>query len=247
MSWSARAESKLHGRAASASLNRVEAEYENIRTALEWSLASGAAGEAMQAAIQLWGVWVPRSMLFEGSQWNSRILALYREDDAIKLRGLEQAVTLARMIGNAAQRPVYLQQARALAETLGDREGIAHDLVETALFERDRGNDERALELLKQAIQMDVDLHEWWQIEAHYWMAHIQIGRGELVKSRRNWEEGLAEERAGRITPFTLAGVSAVYPYRHAMKVTRNKQQHSAARVWRSSGNIRTRRELLFR
>jgi non-specific serine/threonine protein kinase len=99
------------------------------------------------------------------------------------------------MSDDPAKVRAYLQQARALAGTLDDKQSMADVLKETALYERARGNDEQALELLEQAVQLFCEVHSIGQIEALYWMAHIRLQRGELEESRRHWEEGLAEAR----------------------------------------------------
>lgn len=231
----AQAELKLHSGEGSEWLDRVEAEYENVRAALEWSVASGALREAMQAALQLWGFWVPRSMLFEGREWNARILALYQDEDAFKLGGLQQAITFGRMSGDTAQRPAHLQQARALAETLDNKPGMAQILMETALFERDRGKDEQALVLLAQAAQIYQELNDWGQIEAHYWMAHIQVGHAELAQARHHWEVGLAQARRME-NPFHigwgLGGLAMQARYEGDLKQAAAYSRESLAVKW---------------
>jgi len=111
-------------------LNRLEAELDNLRAALQWSLEKDVeAGLRMAAALRaFWGI---RGLAGDGSDWLSRLL----------LQPEAQAPTLTR--ANALQAYAFLSKrqdaltlARQLAEEslalyreLGDREGMAGSLL----------------------------------------------------------------------------------------------------------------------
>jgi predicted ATPase/DNA-binding SARP family transcriptional activator len=74
-------EPEMHGPGLIAALNRLEAEHDNLRAALEWAIAMGAdAGADAVAGLRLggavWGFWNNRSYLSEGREWLGKILAL---------------------------------------------------------------------------------------------------------------------------------------------------------------------------
>ncbi|MDP9321496.1 MAG: adenylate/guanylate cyclase domain-containing protein [Chloroflexota bacterium] len=71
-----RAEPELIGADRRRWLDRLEAEHENFRAALDWSLNGGAVEVALRLAAALWRFWQMRGHLAEGERWLRKVLAL---------------------------------------------------------------------------------------------------------------------------------------------------------------------------
>src|SRR6476660_8520242 len=79
-------------------LDRLEAEHDNFRAALEWSQEAGRAGEGLRLAAALAWFWPRRGYLSEGRRWLEAVLASPIEsagDDATSARHLSQGVLAA--------------------------------------------------------------------------------------------------------------------------------------------------------
>jgi predicted ATPase/class 3 adenylate cyclase len=71
-----RAEPELIGADRRRWLDSLEAEHENFRAALDWSVNGGAAEFALRLGAALWRFWQMRGHLAEGERWLGKILAL---------------------------------------------------------------------------------------------------------------------------------------------------------------------------
>jgi len=191
-----RAEPGLAGPQQQEWLDRLDDERDNLRGALAWSLASGAFREGLQAVCQSWMLWVLRGMISEGNQWCTSILAAYPGMDALRLRGLQLGIVFARQRGDAPQKRAYLDEARALAKTIGLPHALSHDLREEALYEHDQGDVSKAIELLDEALSHFRQMEDEPGLsETLFWLAEIWMHLDELETSRPLWEEGIAYMR----------------------------------------------------
>jgi predicted ATPase/class 3 adenylate cyclase len=66
----------LQGPEQKRSLDQLELEHDNLRAALETTIARGMGGEACRLVSALWRFWQVRGHLVEGAQWCARALAL---------------------------------------------------------------------------------------------------------------------------------------------------------------------------
>jgi predicted ATPase len=104
----------LHGPQQLLWLEYLEAEVENLRTALTWAIANQQAQIALRMTIMLGDFWSMRGHLFEGQDWLNRALALAESCAYPHLRA--QALIAAAQI--AHMRGDYQGQASLAAESL---------------------------------------------------------------------------------------------------------------------------------
>lgn len=125
-----RAERELEGADQARWMDLVEAEHDNLRTALELGLSGGdGTGPALRTAAALWRFWHVRGYLSEGRRWLER--ALGRNEDApspIRARALRGAGSLAWDQGDYAAARSLHERGLGLARASGDREMIASAL-----------------------------------------------------------------------------------------------------------------------
>jgi predicted ATPase/DNA-binding NarL/FixJ family response regulator/DNA-binding XRE family transcriptional regulator len=96
----------------------LDAELPNLRAALAWFLASGAAEEALRLAGALTPTWWARSRLSEAMDWLKRALAAGAEPGRPRALALMSAGAFRRATGDYTASEGLLLEARRLAEVL---------------------------------------------------------------------------------------------------------------------------------
>ncbi|MBX7235360.1 MAG: LuxR C-terminal-related transcriptional regulator [Caldilineales bacterium] len=139
-------------------LTWLEAEHDNLRAALSWSLESGRIESGLRIAIALPRFWEIRGHMPEAMSWLDRLLAAAGEDTppATRARGHVFASFAAMLMGDAAACMSHAQAAFRLAERVGDddRPLLALVLAAASTAERMAGNFQAAFELGERMIPM---------------------------------------------------------------------------------------------
>ncbi|HZG67446.1 MAG TPA: hypothetical protein VEZ12_11930 [Herpetosiphonaceae bacterium] len=148
-------------------LVQLEAEHDNLRTALAWSEVQPDGAETMlRLALALAAYWYDRKHLGEGVSWFERALArpVRPSVDAshtpsnpdqfrrLRARVLLEAGGLAHMWCALDQARAYYDEDIALYEELGDTAGLAHALAGAGLVARDANDDAAAVALLERSV-----------------------------------------------------------------------------------------------
>lgn len=120
-----RTATRLFGPDEYVSLERLEAEHDNLRAALAWYVDGGHAIEALQLAGALWWMWFSHGHLEEGSYWVRRALELDDAPSRERVRALRAASHLAWWRGDFEACHAYNVELAASAETIGDDWGQA--------------------------------------------------------------------------------------------------------------------------
>ncbi|MBV9357343.1 MAG: helix-turn-helix domain-containing protein, partial [Chloroflexi bacterium] len=135
------AEPRLRGPEQRVSLDRLEAEHDNLRAALEWALTSD---EGATTALRLSGAlawfWLDRGYTSEGRRWLDRTLSAAGGAPAARLKALCGAGWLAHVQRDAPAARRCLEPAVVLAGEVGDRWALAwarHLLGRVAYFDGD--------------------------------------------------------------------------------------------------------------
>jgi len=115
-------------------LDRLEEDHDNFRAALEWSVTSGNAEEAMRLSAAFWRVWQMRGHLHEGRRRMDDVLAMpgSGEFPAERLAALEAAGGLAYWQADMAVAQRFYDECLALTRTLGDDRALANALYNAA-------------------------------------------------------------------------------------------------------------------
>jgi predicted ATPase/DNA-binding CsgD family transcriptional regulator len=115
-------EPKLSGQYQQLWLDWLEGEYDNLRTALSWSLASGPVEAGLRTAIALYQFWTIRDYVEEGLAWMERLLTQADEgiSPVVRANALAYASFLAGFRGKRAAQMAYGREAADLAEIAGE-------------------------------------------------------------------------------------------------------------------------------
>ncbi|MGD9892819.1 MAG: tetratricopeptide repeat protein [Dehalococcoidia bacterium] len=125
-----RARAAVHGPEEPASLDRLEAEHDNLRTALAWSLSRETDEAALQLASDLHRFWEQRGRISEGRQWLTQALEVGTGTPAgVRATALHSAGWLAYKQGDLAVSRALIDRGLSLHQQTGNRLGIAmaHD------------------------------------------------------------------------------------------------------------------------
>ena len=151
---------QLHGPGHLAALDRLEAEHDNLRAALSWSLdqPAGPAGDdraavGLRLARALGAFWYQRGHVPEGRRWLERAIGLAPDDAAAPLAGA--AYWLGVMLDEQGEPEAALQyEERSLAiwRELGDRDEQARVLSRLGLIHWHLGHVDTTRSLLEDSV-----------------------------------------------------------------------------------------------
>ncbi len=210
----------LAGADAQVWLVRIEAEHDNVRTALRWSLDARKVKEAAHLGAAMARFWARRRLLNEGWAW---LHELRQHEDglstALRARVLSGVGLLAFEIGEPAgtaqARPT--EEALALYQQLGDRRGIEICIRLLGMVETERGNYERAGSLQDEAIALARERGDVVEeAEALRQRGYAAAKQGDYALATRALEKSLALARqvgTQRSVGFALGHLAQAYHY----------------------------------
>ena len=183
-------------------LARLEAEHDNLDTALEWGDGTAATEEMLRFTAALTLFWELRGHLGKGGRWFARVLG---DDDA------PPTVERARALWGAAHVALYgddfetmlvrAPQALAMAETVGDDWAAARALntlgfATSCCSIRDGGRASLARSIeLGQAIGDDWAVADGWKMTTvSYYVAHDERGAADSLDELRRSAKQLESE-----------------------------------------------------
>ncbi|MBI1742119.1 tetratricopeptide repeat protein [Candidatus Acetothermia bacterium] len=189
-----RAKSELNGPDQRLWLDRLEAEHDNLRTAL----ANTAAGEAkLRFAEALWRFWFFRGYFSEGRRWLEETLATsHGAPIAVRAEALNGAGVFAMEQADYEHAVSLYEESLALRRELGDRKGVANSLNNLGLIAYNQGDFERAARMHTESLALRREVGEKWGVASSLnnlgVVAHSQ---GDYEKATAFYDESLALKR----------------------------------------------------
>ena len=157
-----RARDQLDGPAQLTALDRLEAEHDNLRAALAWSLESGVAGRGERAVIglrlvqALSGFWYHHGHAAEGRRWLQRAMDLAAADGGAPLAQVAHGLgVLLDQLGEPAAARQAFERSLAIWRELGDTNQQARQLNSLGIVMRHLGDIDAARTLLEEAIAIN--------------------------------------------------------------------------------------------
>jgi predicted ATPase/DNA-binding CsgD family transcriptional regulator/DNA-binding XRE family transcriptional regulator len=149
------AEPALAGAGQAEAIERLEANYPNIRAALHWAVDQADATLAVRLCGALIELWDTRGYTHEGRSWLARALALPGAvPDALRAKALKGASWLAWTQADYSHAQTYSHAGLALFETLGDLVGQARSLNQLGLIAWRQANFALAHDHFTQSLQL---------------------------------------------------------------------------------------------
>jgi len=103
------AEQELTGNHQGAWLDRLEAERENVRAALGWSLEQQEGEEAARIGVSLWPFWILRGYVSEGREWLERTLRTLPDRTALRAQVLWATGIITGRLGDSTRAASLLE------------------------------------------------------------------------------------------------------------------------------------------
>jgi non-specific serine/threonine protein kinase len=169
-------------------LSMLEAEHDNLRAALRWSLGPGGDAEAgLRLCCALGRFWETRGYWSEGRQWLETALAACAGGETQwRARALHWAGWLAYCQGDLQQAIAPLERCLALRRELGDTERVALTLIDLGNIVEDQGDFDQAEALYGEALGL------CREIDLQFGVARALSGIGLAALSRCEYERSEA-------------------------------------------------------
>jgi tetratricopeptide (TPR) repeat protein len=201
---------KLKGPEQAMCLQRLEAEHENLRASLEWSLADGGLNAGLRLCGALQYFWIMRGHFSEGRRWCERILANAGADERTPERAnaISAAGLMAYRQDDFAAARALLEESLAIRRQLGDRKSIGVAAGNLGMVALDEGDFASARALHEESLAIARELGNRNGVLASLAnLGNANYEQGDIAAARALFEESLALSREledGHTTAMTL-------------------------------------------
>ncbi len=188
----AQAEPELTGSQQALWLERLAAEYANIRAVLRWSIDQGSE-TSLGLAAGLWRFWLMRGYVGEGRRWMETALAQHPAAPiTLRAKALNGLGTLASVQGDYPAAKIHLTTSLAHQRTLGNIQGAGFALNNLGLVASEQGEYRQAARLLRQSLTVWRSLDDERQIAITLSnLGVLAIEQGDSPEAASYLEEGL--------------------------------------------------------
>ena len=177
---------------------RLDLDFDNIRAALDWSLATGHGEMARRIISSLLLFLDNRSHAREGLNWASQALDLPdpEGDERARIGTLRAAGRLSTRVGDYVSSQTYFEQSEAAAERLGDRKVIAATLNDLASGPWYRGSWAESEAKYRRALALNHELGDRFGIATSLQgLAVIEALKGDYTLSLHLLDESIVISR----------------------------------------------------
>jgi predicted ATPase/transcriptional regulator with XRE-family HTH domain len=190
-------QARLFGDEKGSWLDRLEAEHDNLRSALTYSLEAGAIEKGAALILPILDFYWFRGYATEAREWMGKFLEIEAPPSRQRALLLQKAGWLTRASGDFERADALLTRALAMALEIDDKNRAAWALMDLGLCARDQGNHEHALSLFARALTFAQESMEPRAVGVSlYNLADSAALTGDLATSRMYWEEALEIFRA---------------------------------------------------
>jgi non-specific serine/threonine protein kinase len=134
--------------------DRLEAEHENVRAALGWSLEHQDAETAAQIGAAIFRFWLLRGYLSEGRRWLERALSGFSEKNAVRAKALNVAAILASLQDDYKTASMLAEESLELGRELAERKQTGYALYTLGRLARIEGKYERAAKFFGESLSI---------------------------------------------------------------------------------------------
>lgn len=191
--------------------DRLDAEVDNLRSALDWLEAAGEAHLAMQFVGSLWRFWNMRGHLVEGRGRLARVLAADERPTAARAQALIGASSMAARSGDPGRARAWAEEALALARALGDPRGAALAQCYIATVAAQVRDWAGARQIIEEGARTLLELGEGNDGSHAIWiLAWMCRELGDSTRARALTEENLRRSRAAGYPRIEALSIGAL-------------------------------------
>jgi non-specific serine/threonine protein kinase len=198
--WYARlaeqAESETREAVQKSVFDRLEAEHENLRGALEWSLEQDEAETAARISAAISRFWLMRGHMSEGRRWLDRALSGFSQNNAVRAKALNVAAILASLQDDNTKARTLVEEALRIGRELDDRQQTGYALYTLGRLGRIEGNYARAATFFEESLSLFRELglkHDIALVLAGLGLTVLYLG--DFERANALCEESLAISR----------------------------------------------------
>jgi predicted ATPase/DNA-binding XRE family transcriptional regulator len=181
----------------------LDADYDNLRTALEWSLIIELPEAALRLCAALGRFWLIRCYWLEGSKWLEKALTKSTQNSSnfektVRVRALYQQAELANQLDDLEHMKNYSELSLALAYESSDKRdiSIARFYVGYSLIRH--GNNNQACLLIEQSLAYFRESNDfYWQAYCFQLLGELLETQGQLKATERIMQDLTLAQTAG--------------------------------------------------
>jgi predicted ATPase len=180
-------------------MERLEAEVDNLRAALRWSLHNAEWDVGFHLGGALWYFWFLSGRMSEGRNWLDMLLATPEATPApaVRAKALVGASWLARSQGAFGEATALAKEGLALYDELGDHSGRADALTTLACVAMDQGDGARARPFAEESLSLRREHGDGWAIAVSLNnLGYLAAVEGDNLRAREYLTECLELSRA---------------------------------------------------
>lgn len=220
-------------------LERLEAEHDNLRSALAWS--SGRIDDSergLRLACAIWRFWFLRGHLSEGRGWLASVLTVQNSPTLLRTKVLGAAGNLAASQSDFISARTLYEEGLAIKRELGDQQGIAASLNNLGNVAFEMGDYAASQNLYEESLTIKRKLKDPPGVATSLNnLANVLSSQGDPAQARALYEEALTVRRQ-------LGDRSGIAQTLHNLGIVANDQgDHAHARM-RFEESLKIRREL---
>ena len=164
-------------------LAKLDADYENVRLALEWASGREPAAPSLRLCAAMGKFWVFRGYWMEGAKWLAGALAKPSQNDAEsiwRVKALCQDADIAEMLDDLDQMKSSAELCLKLAQEDSYRREIAIARFFVGFFFFRQENYDQAQPVFEQSISEFQKLHDlYWEAYSYRWLRGLKWNRGD--------------------------------------------------------------------
>src|SRR5215510_3527686 len=134
--------------------DRLEAEHENLRAALGWSLEQQEAETAAKIGAAISRFWLLHNYMSEGRRWLERTLSGFPDKNATRVKALNIAAILASLQDDNQTARILVEESLELGRELGDTKQTGYALYTLARLARVEEHYARAVTFLEESLSL---------------------------------------------------------------------------------------------
>lgn len=165
-------------------LAQLDADYENLRLALEWALSKDTAEASLRLCAALGKFWETRCYWLEGSKWMKSALAKStpaptKAEQIARVRALIWDVAIADDLDDIERMKTSSELGLTLAQDVSDRRDIAIAKYNVGSYLNRREKYDEALSVYEESFSAFQELNEpYWTAISHKWLSSILVTTG---------------------------------------------------------------------
>jgi predicted ATPase len=185
---------ELRGREQAMWLGRLEAELDNLRAALSWSVEHGGGREIARTFWTSWTYWWLSGHISEGRRWAEEALAREPEmPPSPRATLLFVAATLGQALGDFEAARAMNDESMEIYRRLGDDVGYYYASGTAGLIALGQGRHNEALSLMEDSGEKRLEMGDRWPAAAMFgFSATVALGMGDRERARRLAERAVS-------------------------------------------------------